>query len=215
MRQPGLAVLAVLAHREAVDETGLVGPAITVGQQADLEPLAVALELGRELARGAAERLCLGGIIGVGIAELHHEIVLRAVDALAIPEMLVGKGLDVGHVLRRECRGQLDDDAAGRQVHVQQVGRVGRAPVTVRRGVQYLLRAAVRRGRAGQCGEQAGQGEQGEAVVCHGIPHGWLCIGFCARKTSGAMSHWPFGTSVVHDAVIAAADVPHVAIVYP
>ncbi|MNV52886.1 hypothetical protein D3C71_1450000 [compost metagenome] len=190
MRQPGLAVLAILAHREAVDEAGLVGPAVTVGKEAHLQPLAVALELGRERALGAAERLCLGGIVRIGIAELHHEIVLRAVDTLAIPEVLVGQCLDVAHVLRRERRGQFDDDAAGGQVHVQQVGRVGRAPVAVRRCVQDLLRAAVGRGRAGQGGKQAGQGkgEQGRTTWRHGRPVQEGSARLCAKRTGYGQS---------------------------
>ncbi|KAG1393922.1 hypothetical protein G6F59_014269 [Rhizopus arrhizus] len=173
MRQPGLAGLRVLADREAVYEAGLRRPAIPVRQHAHLQAGAGAFEFGRQLACGAAERLGLGRVIGVGIAELHHEVVLRTVDAGAVPEVFVGEGPDVGDMARGELRRQFDDHPASRQVHVQQVGRVRRAPVAGRRRVEDLLRAAVGRGRVGQRGQQAGQGEGGQGkatAVRHGNP---------------------------------------------
>ncbi|MNM64297.1 hypothetical protein D3C81_756870 [compost metagenome] len=173
MRQPGLAGLRVLTDREAVDEAGLRCPAIAIRQHTHLQTAVGTLEFGRQLALRAAERLGLGGIVGVGIAELHHEVVLRAVDAGAVPEVLVGEGLDVADMARSELRRQLDDHPPGRQVHVQQVGRVRRAPVAGRGGIKDLLRAAVGRGRAGHGGQQAGQGEGGQgktATVRHGNP---------------------------------------------
>jgi len=84
----------------------------------------------------------------------------------------MGEGLDVGHVLRRERWGQLDHHLPGIQVHQQQVGRIRRAPVGVRRGLQDLLRAAIGRGRRGQARQQAGEGKRKQSGTAwrHGGP---------------------------------------------
>ena len=82
-------------------------------------------ELGGQLLLGAiGMRLRLGGVIGIGVAELHDEIVLRAIDAGAVPEAASRHRLDVGDVRRRESGRQFDDHAPAGQFHVQRVGRV-------------------------------------------------------------------------------------------
>lgn len=99
---------------------------------------------------GRAERFGFGWRLAIRVAELHHEIVLRAIDAQPVPEALMRQRTDVGDVLWRELRRQLDDDPPGIQFQVQGAVRIEHAPRTGRRAVENLLRATV--SRIGGCG---------------------------------------------------------------
>ncbi len=167
VRQPG--VFAVAGHGEIAGETGPCGPAVAVGQGGEGQSARGPLELGGQVGLRAAQRPRLGRVVGVGIAELDHEVVLRTVDAGAVPEALACQGADVVGVFRREFRRQFDDDATAVQVHVQQVVGGWRVPVAVRRSGEDFLHAAVLGRRIGgqhrQRGQRQGQGQgqQGRA----------------------------------------------------
>src|SRR5690606_4094212 len=128
-------------------------------------------ELGRKLFPGATHRLAFGRLLG-RVAELDHEIVLRTIDAESVPVMLAGEGADVVDVRGREVRCQLDHHAPGRNLHVQQVGRIGRAPVRRLRCVeQFLGRLRLRglvRGNGGNGNAAGKQGEDEQAMARHG-----------------------------------------------
>ncbi|MNV19719.1 hypothetical protein D3C71_1105960 [compost metagenome] len=165
MCQPRL--FAIAAYGEVTDEAGLAGPAIAVGQGGECQALGRALELGRQMLLGTAHRLGLGAVVGIHVAELDDEVVLRAIDAQPVPEVLARHGADVAGMLGGEFRRQLDDDAAAFQVHVQRVLRRRGMPVAGRRGLDDFLRATVLGGCIGsqqrQRGEHQGQGQQRRA----------------------------------------------------
>ena len=162
MRQPGGAGLGVAPRREAIDEANLRRPAVAVGQAVEPEASRSAVEFGRQFPLRRSQRSRLGRVIAIGIAELDHEVVLRAVDAQPVPEMFMSEDPDVGDVLGGEPRCQFDDDAARFQFQVQGVRRVQRAPGVGGCGIDDFLRAPVLGGFRcdGRCrGEQGRQAE--------------------------------------------------------
>ena len=62
-----------------------------------------------------AVRICA---LAVRVAPLHDVVVLRAHEGEAVEVAFTHESNDVGDVLGRELRRQLDDDAAGRQLEI-------------------------------------------------------------------------------------------------
>src|SRR5690606_25580478 len=99
VRQPGQAGLRVAGGGEPFGETGLRRPAVMVGQYGEVQAFGGAGELGRQLVGGGVgQRPGLGRVAAVGIAPLHHEVVVRAVDAQAVVPARLRQCADVGDV---------------------------------------------------------------------------------------------------------------------
>src|SRR3546814_1552387 len=87
MRHPRLAFGRVARGGEAVHEADLRRPSVLVRQRVEVEAGGGAFELGRQLRLRAAQRLARLPFLG-RISPLHDEVVLRAVDAHAVPVAL-------------------------------------------------------------------------------------------------------------------------------
>ena len=139
MREPGLAGLRIARGGEAVGEADLRRPAVLVGQCVERDAVGLAVEFRRQVFLRGAERLARLAFLG-RVAPLHDEVVLRAVDAHAVPVALVREGADVAGMLGREPWREFDDDTAARQFQVDRVGGIQAAPVGGLRGVEHFLR---------------------------------------------------------------------------
>src|SRR5690606_37741471 len=123
VRHPRLALGRVARRGEACHEADLRRPAVLVREGVEVEAGGGALEFGGTVRGRAAQRRGRLAFLG-RVAPLHDQVVLRAVDAYAVPVALVGEGADVRHVLGRELRRELDHHAAGGQLQVDRVVRI-------------------------------------------------------------------------------------------
>ncbi len=139
MRGPGQVRLRVACRRETLREADFRRPAVHVRQFREGQAFGGAGEFGRKFGLGLAQRFGLGRVFAVGVAPLHDEVLVRAVDAQAVPVAAAGQGADVGCVRRCECRREFDHDAAAVEFQVERVLGVEAAPVVRRRRVEHVL----------------------------------------------------------------------------
>ncbi len=148
MREPGFAPRRVPAGGQSLAESRLGRVAVAIRQRRERQPRArFHRELGRQRLPGAAQ-----AALALRVAPLHDEVVLRPDHGQPVEVLFAHEGADVGDVLRRECRRQLDHDAARRELQVERRLRVERTPVRGRGGCQHVAhRPGGDRGRVRRC----------------------------------------------------------------
>jgi len=166
VHQPGLARFRIACDRKSIAESHFRRVHVAVGQSGEGHPRCnVAFEFRHDGGLGLAERTRrVRGMFGFGcgVAPLRHEAVLHAQDRECVPIVLVRQRADVLGVQRRIGRSKLDHHPPFRQIHVQRVVGIERAPVGRSGCIQHLLHRRRRfRGRRGGSRRYRCSGQKG------------------------------------------------------
>ena len=158
VHQPGTAADRIGGDREVIDEACFGRIGVRIRQPGDRQAAARALEFSAHGALRGAD-----GLVVIGIAPLHHVVVLGAHDREAVEIASACERDDVGDVVGCELRRELDHDPSGSELQIHGVLRVEPPPVGGAGGGENLgagARLGGRLGRGGRSGERGGEEQQ-------------------------------------------------------
>ncbi len=137
VHEPDLAATGVARGREPARESDLGRVGVRVAQ---LREDHVRVDPPEELGLHLHLRHRLRALVGLRPRPLHHVVVLHADHEARVEVLFAHEPADLGDVGGRERGRQLDHDAALRELDVQRVLRVERAPVGRGRILEQALR---------------------------------------------------------------------------